>query len=263
MTQRGRPPGAVGRPGIGALALALVLVLSGSAVARSAPDEQAYDGRFHFVRIRWGDDGRGGACVGRREPLWAHDMCRRGDAAENLFATILRETTAVDPHMKGKVLALDEPDLFRYPVAYIVEVGSWQPTQEEVEGLRAFLFKGGFLIVDDFRDAYELRNFHAQMTRVLGAVDLLPVEAGHRIWDSFFHIPNPAALAPSTYTQHVPSYLGIYEDNDPQGRMMAMINFNQDIGEYWEWSPDGFIPIPLTNEAYKFGVNYIIYAMTH
>jgi hypothetical protein len=139
----------------------------------------------------------------------------------------------------------------------------WHPSEAEVHGLRAFLQKGGFLIVDDFRDAYELRNFHSQMTRVLGSVELLAVEAGHRIWDSFFHIPNPSALAPSTYTQHVPTYLGIFEDDDPGGRLMVMINFNQDIGEYWEWSPDGFIPIPLTNEAYKFGVNYIIYAMTH
>ena len=76
-----------------------------------------------------------------------------------------------------------------------------------------------------------------------------------------FHISNPGALAPATCTQHVPAYLGIFEGNDPRGRLMAMINSNQDIGEYWEWSPDGFIPIPLTNEAYKFGVNYIIYAM--
>jgi hypothetical protein len=254
---------AVPRPGVGVSALALVCVLSGSALARTPEEDQTYDGRFHFVRIRWGDAATGAACMGRREPLWAHDMCRRGDAAENLFAIILKETTAIDPHMKGKVLALDDPELFRYPIAYIVEVGEWQPSPEEVKGLRDFLLKGGFLIVDDFRDAYELRSFQTQMTRVLGTVELFPVEAGHRIWDSFFHIPNPGALAPSTYTQHVPAYLGIFEDNDPRGRMMAMINFNQDIGEYWEWSPDGFIPIPLTNEAYKFGVNYIIYAMTH
>ena len=251
------------RPALGATALMLAGAFSGTAMAGPAePEEGVYDGRFNFVRIRWGDQGDNG-CTGRREPLWAHDMCRRGEAAENLFATILDETTLLDPHLKGKVLTFDDPDLFRYPVAYIVEVGSWRPSPEEVEGLRSFLLKGGFLIVDDFRDAREMVSFQAQMERVLGSATLFPVEAGHSIWDSFFHIANPSALAPSTYTQHVPAYLGIYENDDPRGRLMAIINFNQDIGEYWEWSPDGFIPIPLTNEAYKFGVNYIIYAMTH
>ena len=251
------------RPALGATALLLAGAFSGAALARPPEAEEgAYDGRFNFVRIRWGDQS-GNGCSGRREPLWAHDMCRRGEAAENLFATILDEITLADPHLKGKVLTLDDPELFRYPIAYIVEVGSWRPSQAEVEGLRAFLLKGGLLIVDDFRDAREMLNFQTQMEMVLGSAELFPIEAGHSVWNSFFHIPNPSALAPSTYTQHVPAYLGIYENDDPQGRLMAIVNFNQDIGEYWEWSPDGFIPIPLTNEAYKFSVNYIIYAMTH
>ena len=44
---------------------------------------------------------------------------------------------------------------------------------------------------------------------------------------------------------------------------MMIINYNNDIGDYWEWSESGFIPISLTNEAYKLGVNYIVYAMSH
>jgi hypothetical protein len=43
---------------------------------------------------------------------------------------------------------------------------------------------------------------------------------------------------------------------------MAVINFDQDIGDFWQWSPRGFNVVP-TNEAYKLGVNYIIYALTH
>ncbi len=40
-------------------------------------------------------------------------------------------------------------------------------------------------------------------------------------------------------------------------------NFNNDIGDFWEWSDEGWYPIDLTNEGYKFGINYIIYALTH
>ena len=43
---------------------------------------------------------------------------------------------------------------------------------------------------------------------------------------------------------------------------MAIINFNNDVSEYWEWSDEGFYPVDATNEAYKLGVNYLVYALT-
>ena len=61
----------------------------------------------------------------------------------------------------------------------------------------------------------------------------------------------------------MPTYYGLFEDNDPTQRMLAIINYNNDIAEYWEWSDTGFLPIDFTNEAYKLGVNYIVYALTH
>ena len=44
---------------------------------------------------------------------------------------------------------------------------------------------------------------------------------------------------------------------------MMIVNYNTDISQYWEWSGRGFRPIDETNEAYKLGVNYIIYGLTH
>ena len=44
---------------------------------------------------------------------------------------------------------------------------------------------------------------------------------------------------------------------------MVVINANNDMAEYWEYSDYGYVQIDLTNEAYKLGVNYIAYALTH
>jgi hypothetical protein len=55
----------------------------------------------------------------------------------------------------------------------------------------------------------------------------------------------------------------VFEQNDPTKRMMAMINFNTDISEYWEDGGRSLRPVWETNEAYKLGVNYVIYGMTH
>jgi hypothetical protein len=59
-----------------------------------------------------------------------------------------------------------------------------------------------------------------------------------------------------------PEFYGYFEDNDPKKRMLAMVNFNSDLAEYWEWSATGQFSVDLTNEAYKLGVNYIIYGLT-
>ena len=61
----------------------------------------------------------------------------------------------------------------------------------------------------------------------------------------------------------MPSYLARFDDNDPSQRIVVLANYNNDLAEYWEWSATGMFPIGNTNEAYKLGVNYIIYAMTH
>ena len=60
-----------------------------------------------------------------------------------------------------------------------------------------------------------------------------------------------------------PSYFGIFEDNDPKKRLMMVVNYNTDISQFWEWSGRGFRPFDETNEAYKLGVNYVIYGLTH
>jgi hypothetical protein len=233
--------------------------------AGSAPQEAnvAYDGRFAFVRLRY-DDGRGmrGGFLGYgrgRERFWEHDSPR----AEHNFLKIMDELTSVPTDPESRlILDADDPELFRHPVAYIVEVGYWNPTDSEALGLRTWLQKGGFLIVDDFRGDHFL-NFEAQLRRVLPGALLVPLEAGEEVFDSFFHIADPYSLIPPYERELAPVYLGVFEDNDPTKRLMVVVNYNNDLAEYWEFSDYGYYPIDLSNDAYKFGVNYVIYGLTH
>ena len=67
---------------------------------------------------------------------------------------------------------------------------------------------------------------------------------------------------PQAYNEGRPVFRGIFEDNDPRKRMMVMINYNTDVSQFWEWSGRGLRPFDDTNEAYKLGVNYLMYALT-
>jgi hypothetical protein len=68
---------------------------------------------------------------------------------------------------------------------------------------------------------------------------------------------------PHAMAQIKPTYYAVFEDNDPTRRMVALLNHNNDLAEYWEWSATGSFPVDFTNEAYKIGVNYIVWGMTH
>ena len=231
-----------------------------------APEGPEYNGQFTYVRLRFGDSGSGLRSMGfgrrSRGAPWSHDW----PDAEINFAKILDATTFVDTYMEGRsgrVLSVDDPALFQYPVATIIEVGYWRPSEAEVRSLRQYLLKGGFLIIDDFRGMRALENFAYQMRRVLPEYEIRRVPDDHEIFNSFFRIEDPSSLVPP-YGYEPPMYLGMFEDNDPEGgRVMVMVNFNQDLQEYWEFSDRGYYPIDLSNEAYKFGVNYLIYAFTH
>jgi hypothetical protein len=215
-----------------------------------------YDGRVVFIRLRY-DTGFGGF-RSRMGPPWSHDYPR----GEMHFMKIIEEITQIRPRTDGSnILSLDDPELFNYPVAYMCEPGFWTPTEKQAESFRSYLRKGGFVIFDDFR-GYDWENLQAQMRRVLPEWHWMELDGTSPIFHSFFEIDNPLSLAPP-YGGLPPSYWGIYEDNDRSKRLVAIANVNNDISEYWEWSDTGYAPVDLSNEAYKFGVNYLVYGMTH
>jgi hypothetical protein len=140
--------------------------------------------------------------------------------------TMMEEVTALEPHVTGSnIHTLDDLELLKYPVSYLSEPGYWIPNPSEIEGLRRYLDKGGFLIVDDFM-RNEWYNFEEQMRRVLPEARIEPLDLSHEVFHSFFDIK----------TLQMP---------------------------YPEWSDQGLWPVDTTNDAYKFAINYIIYGLTH
>ena len=208
-----------------------------------------YDGRFTFVRIRYTVYGRSG---------WEFDY----PEMERNLMTMVRELTSVAPHVAGSnIHTLDDPAMLKYPVAYLSEPGYWHPNDREAAGLRTYLAKGGFLIVDDFMRG-EWYNFEEQMRRVLPMGRIVPLTVNHPVFNTFFKISTLDMDYP-----HIPGlkaqFLGIYEDNDPSKRLMVVINYNNDIGDYMEHSGQGWWPVNTSNDAYKLAINYIVYGLTH
>jgi len=233
---------------VGALLLS-VLVLPLAAAAqrfffRSSPQSLPavqYDSHFAFTRIRYG------ARIGQAFGGWEHDY----PTADKNFSAILDYITNMRVHLDGSnILDLDDARIFENPVIYMSEPGYWTTDDAEAANLRAYLLKGGFVIFDDFDGEADWQNLVTQMKRALPEHHFIRLDVTHSIFQSFFglktlNIPHP--MLPGIE----PVFLGLFENNDPSDRMMAIANYNTNLAEYWQMAGAGFFPIDQGNEAYQ------------
>ena len=210
-----------------------------------------YDSQFLLARLYYS-----------RYPGWQYDW----PEMESHFGRILNHLTALRAdHERNNIFRMDDPELLKFPIAYLSEPGYWYPSDEEVAGLRTYLRKGGFLIVDDFHFPEEWAVFDIAIHKVLPGVRIERLDITHPIFNSFFPIktldvPYPGRLGEMGL---MGEFYGIHDINDPANRLMVIVNYNIDIGDYIEWSPNGVYAVAPTNEAYKFAINYLIYGLTH
>jgi len=223
-------------------------------------------GRFTFVRVRFnmGLDAasyyRYSDVLGDGGPFWSHDY---PDAGRHLMK-IMAELSTIDVNLdiNEPIVSFDDPAIFKFPFAYICEVGFMDLNEKEIAGMREYLLRGGFLLVDDFRGPQDFYNLREHLKLAFPEYEMKRLDVSHPIFNCFFSIKtldlNPM-YGNRSYSL-TPEFWGL-EDNT--GRLMMAIDYNYDVSDWWQFSDNPFQPIEETNEAYKFGVNYIIYAMTH
>jgi len=259
-TVRLRSFGATARQAVIGVALLSALILPVVAAgqnffgrfSRIQPTAVKYDSQFAFTRIRYGT--RIGVNGG-----WEHDY----PTADRNFSAILDYITNMRVHLSdSNILDLEDPRIFQNPVIYMSEPGFWTTDETEAKSLRAYLLKGGFIIFDDFDGDPEWRNLAAQMKVVLPDHDFIRLDVSHPIFQSFYSLRSLNIQHPMLPGIE-PIFYGLFDNNQTDGRMLAIANFNNDIGDYWEWSAEGLYGDAGTADAYRLGVDYLVYEMTH
>jgi hypothetical protein len=226
--------------------------------AQSRSETVPYNGKFTFTRIRYASPRRGGGFgFGYGGSAWNHDY----PMADLNMQVMLNEFTAVRANTGGSnVFELEDRDIFQHPILYISEPGTWGLTEEGAVNLREHLLKGGFLMFDDFEED-QWYNMAEQLAQALPEGQWVEIGPEHPIFDTFFYVEN--IYVPHPLVRVTPSYRVIFEDNDPEKRIMVLANHNSDLAEYWEYAAQGYFPVDPTNDAFRLGINYIVYGLTH
>jgi Domain of unknown function (DUF4159) len=189
--------------------------------------------------------------------------------ADRQFVQGVRRLSRIHTRSVEEVVGLEDDKIFDWPWIYAVEVGHWALTDAQCKKLREYLLRGGFLMTDDFHGTQEWAVFTDSMSRIFPDRPIVEIEDSNAIFhvlydlDQRFQVPG-IVNAPfyRTYEHDGvdPHWRGIYDD---KGRLMVAICFNMDLGDAWEWADSPAYPEKYASLAYRIGINYIIYAMTH
>jgi hypothetical protein len=249
--------------GAGAVACLAAGIAASQPWKRSVdPSTELPEAEFHMARMAYATRGGGGS-RGYYNPWWAIDY----PAAEANFLPALQRVTRLAVADDSRHLELSDERIFDYPWLFAQQLGrgDWRPNAAEIENLREYLLRGGFLVVDDFHGEYEWRVFHTVMQSVLPGRAIVDIPESDRLLHVLYDLDQRTQIPGERHLrwqqmEGPPHWRGIYDD---QGRLMVAINHNIDMGDAWEHADDPFYPLPMTALAYRFGVNYVIYAMTH
>ena len=264
-----------------AVTLAVVAGLGVSVAARQRrlgmsnrfpqPTETSFDGGFNFCRIAF-QTGR------RRGSGWSVDYPRADVNLSIRLSELTRTRVSFDAQKEPRhfVLQLTDPMLFRCPFVMMTEPGGLVFDEAEVAPLRAYLQKGGFLWADDFWGTEAWQGFEQEMRRVLpaDAFQMRDLDPGHPLFHTQFPVNDVKQIPSINFwagtgggtsengdDSAVPHARAFF---DAAGHLLVLATHNTDYGDAFEREGDNqdyFYEFSV--DGYAFGINVLLYAMSH
>jgi len=221
--------------------------------------------------------GQGGFGFRRRGGWWDTDY---PDSDENFLRGVQRYTNVDTNPRNHTFLALTDPRLFEHIFLYMnwkrVPIGSSYSgpnfTPEEIEAMREFMFRGGLIMVDDFWGEPHLDDMFMEIGKIFPDREIVKLDTSHEVFHIFFDIDELAQVPGRMVTWDFGGFMSLDDPNyppeiyavlDDDGRIMMAAHYNTDLGDGWEHTFYEAYPTKYTNEAYKIGINFLIYAFSH
>lgn len=153
---------------------------------------------------------------------------------------------------KPAVVEPSSPELFSYPYVHMTGHGNVVFSNNDAANLRAYLFSGGFLHIDD---NYGMDQFiRKELKKLLPENDLVEIPASHAIFQKPYSFPSGIPKI-HEHDGKRPQAFGIFID----GRLAVLYTYETDLGDGWEDPDVHNDPIEVRTKALKMGANIINY----
>lgn len=202
------------------------------------------------ARLKFGTNGY----IGHRG--WSHNY----PASDENFNEFIRRSTGINVDVLSyRIVELGSDEIYDYPFVYISEPGEMELTADEVEHLREFLKRGGFILMDDFDGPVQIATMKSQIYRAFPDRLFNEMHISDPFFSIHFQLDNLEGMAPYVPGGDI-SYNSILDDN---GVIVIAAGYNNDLANFWEWYYQGQMPLKPATDAFRLGVNAVVYSMTH
>jgi hypothetical protein len=187
---------------------------------------------------------------------WSHNY----PSSDQHFAQVISEATNIDvKSLSYRIVELGSDDVFKYPFAVVSEPGEMELTDHEVENLRQFLNRGGFVVMDDFDGQHDLSTLQRNLKKAFPDRDLVRLTIDQDIFNVFYRIDALNVTSPYLVDGE-PVFYALMND---AGKICVIACYNNDLENFWDYIDRGEYPLKPSIEAFRLGINFVIYSMTH
>ena len=187
---------------------------------------------------------------------WAHNY---PNSDEN-FNEFIEQSTGIDIQVLSyRIVDLGSEEVFEYPFAYVSEPGEMELTDQEVENFRQFIERGGFVLMDDFDGSWQMATMRSQVARVFPERPFITLEPNHPLFKAHFDLYDLNGMSPYVPGGNI-TYYGILND---AGDVVIAAGHNNDLANFWDWYDQARMPLEPAADAFRLGINFVVWSMTH
>lgn len=171
------------------------------------------------------------------------------------FLEEFEKRTGIPVIKKEAVVSPSDKELFSYPFIYLTGHGRIDFSPQEAKNMREYFERGGFLLADD--NCGLEPYFKKAIKKVFPDIPLVEVGSDHEIFHNFYQFKGLPQI--HRHWPGPPVAYGIFL----KGRLVVLFTYNCDLGDGWEDPEVHKDPPEKREQAFRMGVNILLYALTH
>lgn len=168
----------------------------------------------------------------------------------------ISQNTNIKTNPIYKFVDLATPEIFNYPMLFLTGHGNVNFSQKEVTNLKAYLQNGGFLYIDD---DYGLDEYiRKEMKKIFPEQDFVEIPFSHPIFSIQYSFPNGVPKI-HEHDNKPPKTFGLFH----QGRLCVVYTWESNPSDGWADPEVHRNTQEKRTDAFKFGTNLVVWALTH
>jgi len=168
------------------------------------------------------------------------------------LAKYVNQTLGTDFPTDQEIAKAGDAKLFDYPFIYMTGHGNIRFSDKELDNLRNWMLRGGFLYADD--DYGMDASFRREVKRIFPELQLIELSPDFPLYNSYFNFSKLPKI--HKHDDKAPQAFGMFDD---AGRLMLLYTYETNISDGWADPETHKDPEEVREQALKFGVNIIYY----